>query len=200
MSESRFENLREKMVVSQAMVKVARHEFISADLHSQAYSDYPLPIGSDQTISQPYIVALMSELLQLKGTEKVLEVGTGSGYQAAVLAEIAKEVYSVEIVGDLAKTADKRLERMGYDNVFVKTGDGYNGWPEHAPFERIILTAAPEKVPDPLKAQLAEDGILVAPVGLGYQELIVLKKSNGHYERKSVIPVRFVPMTGRAQE
>ena len=209
MTEEKLKDLREKMVRTQieargikaqnvlsAMKKVKRHLFVEEKLGGQAYEDYPLPIGEDQTISQPYIVALMTELLDLKGGEKILEIGTGSGYQAAVIAEIAKEVYSIEIGALLAKRADKTLKDMGYKNVFVKSGDGLSGWPEHAPFDGIIITAAPPKVPLLLIEQLKTGGIMVLPVGIDDQDLVVLKKTKTGVEKRSVIPVRFVPMTG----
>ncbi len=188
-------------LVLEAMRKVPRHEFVPAGLRDNAYDDTPLPIGYGQTISQPYIVALMTECLQLKGGEKVLEVGTGSGYQAAVLAEIAGQVYSIEIVKPLAEEAAERLVRLGYKNVHVKHGDGYFGWPEEAPFDGIIVTAAPEDVPRPLIDQLKPGGRLVIPVGDWSQDLIVVTKDeSGRIRRRSVIPVRFVPMTGEAQK
>lgn len=179
-----------------AMRKVPRHVFVPDDMKEYAYSDGPLSIGYRQTISQPYIVALMTELLELKGTETVLEIGTGSGYQAAVLAEIARQVYSIEIVAPLAKRAQETLDTLGYGNVSIKAGDGYHGWQEHAPFDGIILTAAPPEVPKPLIEQLKENGRLVVPEGKYYQELRVYIKRDGYLEKKDVIPVRFVPMTG----
>jgi protein-L-isoaspartate(D-aspartate) O-methyltransferase len=165
-----------------------------------AYEDRPLPIGEDQTISQPYIVALMTELLGLKGGEKVLEIGTGSGYQAAILAEIAKEVYTIEIIESLANTAEERLQKMGYKNITVKWGDGYQGWEEHAPFDGVIVTAAPDHIPQPLVDQLKIGGRMVIPVGDYFQELKLLTKTEEGVKEKSVLPVRFVPMTGEAQE
>jgi protein-L-isoaspartate(D-aspartate) O-methyltransferase len=165
-----------------------------------AYEDRPLPIGEEQTISQPYIVALMTELLGLKGGEKVLEIGTGSGYQAAVLAEIAKEVYTIEIIESLANTAEERLQKMGYKNITVKWGDGYQGWEEHAPFDGVIVTAAPDHIPQPLVDQLKIGGRMVIPVGDYFQELKLLTKTEEGVKEKNVIPVRFVPMTGEAQE
>jgi protein-L-isoaspartate(D-aspartate) O-methyltransferase len=162
-----------------------------------AYRDHPVPIGYGQTISQPYIVGLMTELLEVKKTHRVLEIGTGSGYQAAVLAPLAKHVYSLEIVGELAKSAQTALSAQGVKNVSVRHGDGYLGWPDEAPFDRIILTAAPPEVPQALIDQLKPDGRLVAPVGSGVlgQELIVLEKNaNGKVRRRNTIPVRFVPM------
>ena len=183
-----------------AMLKVERHEFVPEYLRAHAYADQPLPIGLAQTISQPYIVALMTELLKLDGYEKVLEIGTGSGYQAAILAELAKEVYTIEILEPLAKRADKLLNDLGYKNITVKSGDGFIGWEEHAPFDGIIVTCAPGEVPEPLIQQLAEGGRMVIPVGDMWQELKLLEKRKGKIESKSIIPVRFVPMTGEAQK
>jgi len=160
-----------------------------------------LQIGQGQTISQPYIVAFMTEQLQPKRKDRVLEIGTGSGYQAAVLAELAGEVYSIEIIEPLAKTAEATLRRLGYKNVQVKAGDGYKGWPEHAPFDAITVTCAPDHVPQPLIDQLKEGGRMIIPVGgFGDQELYLLEKKNGELERRAVLPVRFVPMTGEAQK
>ena len=171
-----------------------------ASLAAQAYGDHPLPIGHGQTISQPYIVAFMTEALGLPGGETVLEVGTGSGYQAAVLAEIAARVYSIEIVAPLADEARARLARLGYGNVEVRVGDGYQGWPEAAPFDAIIVTAAAPRVPEPLKAQLKDGGRLVIPVGDESQELIVVTRDGRRFEEKRVLPVRFVPMTGKVRQ
>lgn len=186
--------------VLHAMSEVPRHEFVPAAVRAQAYEDYPLPIGSAQTISQPYIVALMTSLLALGGTEKVLEIGTGSGYQAAVLAKVAAEVYTIEILEPLAASARRTISALGYDNVHFRTGDGYAGWPEAAPFDAIVVTAAPEKVPQPLLDQLRVGGRLVIPVGSYFQNLMVYTKTANGLEKKSVIPVRFVPMTGKAQK
>ena len=199
------EQIRERGVknaaVLAAMERVPRQLFVPEDLRASAYEDRPLPIGHEQTISQPYIVGLMTELLELDGDDKVLEIGTGSGYQAAVAAEIAGQVYTIEIVAPLASEARARLTELGYENVHVRTGDGYRGWPEHAPFDAVILTAAPPEIPQPLIEQLAVGGVLVAPVGDGqYQELMVIERTAKGLERKSVAPVRFVPMTGQAQE
>lgn len=183
--------------VLEAMRSVPRHQFVPDRLRTLAYSDRPLPIGHGQTISQPYIVALMTELAQIQEQDRVLEVGTGSGYHAAVLAEMGKEVYSVEIIEELAKSARKRLQRLGYANTRVLAGDGFQGWPEYAPFDAIVVTCAPPEVPEPLKEQLAPGGKLVIPVGEQWQELKVLhKKEEGSWEKESVTPVRFVPMTG----
>jgi len=183
-----------------AMVKVPRHEFVPPSRRGEAYADYPLPIDHDQTISQPYIVAFMTEALKLKGGEKVLEIGTGSGYQAAVLAETAGKVYTIEIVTPLAKEAEARLKRLGYENVFVKAGDGYEGWPEHAPFDAVIVTAAPGHIPQPLVDQLKTGGRMIIPVGTQYQELVLITKTEEGVKKRSVLPVRFVPMTGEAQK
>lgn len=189
----------DKLVLT-AMRKVQRHKFVPENMIPYAYEDRPLPIGEDQTISQPYIVALMTELLGLKGGEKVLEIGTGSGYQAAILAEIAGEVYTIEIIESLAKSAEQRLQEMGYKNITVKYGDGYQGWKEHAPFDGIIVTAAPDHIPQPLVEQLKVGGRMVIPVGDLFQELKLLTKTADGMKEKNVIPVRFVPMTGEAQE
>jgi protein-L-isoaspartate(D-aspartate) O-methyltransferase len=185
--------------VLDAMARVPRHRFVPAEMRDQAYEDHPLPIGWDQTISQPYVVGVMSELLELDGSEKVLEIGTGSGYQAAVLGELARGVYSIEIVEPLAERARALLAELGYTNVHVRAGDGYRGWPEEAPFDAIILTAAPATIPQPLIDQLATGGILVGPVGELEQDLVVMEKTSKGIERREVIPVRFVPMTGEAQ-
>ncbi len=191
--------VKDKLVLS-AMRKVPRHEFVPENLRRYAYEDTPLEIGEDQTISQPYIVALMTELLGLKGGEKVLEIGTGSGYQAAILAEIAKEVYTIEIIKSLADSAKERLKRLGYKNITVKCGDGYQGWKEYAPFDGIIVTAAPDHIPQPLIDQLKVGGRLVIPVGSEIQELKLLIKTDKGIIEKNIIPVRFVPMTGEALE
>jgi protein-L-isoaspartate(D-aspartate) O-methyltransferase len=204
-----YKTMREKMVETQikargvkdqrvlsAMLKVERHLFVPKEYQTSAYSDQPLPIGEGQTISQPYIVALMTELLEFKGGEKVLEIGTGSGYQAAVLAELAREVYSIEIIETLANSAKNLLLNLGYKNINVKAGDGYLGWPEVAPFDAIIVTAAPDHIPKPLLEQLKEGGRMVIPVGIYSQELKKIIKRSGKIETTDVIPVIFVPMTG----
>jgi protein-L-isoaspartate(D-aspartate) O-methyltransferase len=181
-----------------AMRKVPRHEFVPADWAERAYDDCPLPIGYDQTISQPYIVALMTELAQLSPQSKVLEVGTGSGYQAAILAEIIGEIYSIEIIEPLAISATERLGRLGYKNVHVKFGDGYLGWPEHGPFDAIVVTAGAEHVPPPLIEQLKPGGRIVIPVGQlpGQQSLWLVEKSaDGTIIQSQNIPVAFVPLT-----
>jgi protein-L-isoaspartate(D-aspartate) O-methyltransferase len=184
--------------VLSALLKVERHRFVPEEYLGSAYSDQPLPIGEGQTISQPYIVALMTELLELKGDEKVLEIGTGSGYQTAVLAELAREVYTIEIIEPLASAARNRLLELGYQNIKVKAGDGYLGWPEAAPFDAIIITCAPDHIPEPLVEQLKEGGRMVLPVGAYAQELKKIVKRSGKIETSDVIPVVFVPMTGDA--
>jgi len=183
-----------------AMRKVPRHLFVPAPSGRDAYGDHPLPIGHGQTISQPYIVAFMTEALALKGGETVLEVGTGSGYQAAVLGEIAAKVCSIEIVAPLAEEARERLARLGYRNVEVRAGDGYAGWPEAAPFDAIIVTAAAPRVPEPLKAQLKDGGRLILPVGDEEQELIVVTRRGEKFEESRLLGVRFVPMTGKVRQ
>jgi len=187
-------------MVLKAMRKVPRHLFVPNTYQEEVYADEPLPIGEGQTISQPYIVALMTELLGLKGEEKVLEIGTGSGYQAAILAEIAKEVYSIEIICPLAQRAESTLKELEYKNVTVKCGDGYQGWKEHSPFDGIIVTAAPDHIPQPLVDQLKIGGKLVIPVGELFQELILVTKTEKGIKKENVIPVRFVPMTGEAEK
>ena len=184
-----------------AMAKVPREEFVPADARVEAYEDGPLPIGYGQTISQPYIVAFMTEQLRPKPSDRVLEVGTGSGYQAAVLAELVSDVYSIEIVEPLAKSAEATLQRLGYKNVHVKFGDGYKGWPEAAPFDAIIVTCAPDKVPQPLVDQLKDEGRMVIPVGDRFaQQLYLLEKKNGQLKQSATLPVRFVPMTSEGQK
>lgn len=178
-----------------AMRKVERHRFVPESARADAYGDYPLQIGYGQTISQPYIVAFMTEALNLTGEEKVLEIGTGSGYQAAVLAEICRSVYSVEIVEPLAKIAGSTLRELGYQNVFIKVGDGYKGWQEHAPYDAIIVTCSPTHIPEALEEQMSEGGYMIIPVGEKYsQELVLMKKKKGKLIRETVLPVRFVPM------
>jgi protein-L-isoaspartate(D-aspartate) O-methyltransferase len=210
--ESRFARMREEMVASQiaargvkdpltlkAVRKVPRHLFVPPGEAREAYDDHPLPIGHGQTISQPYIVAFMTETLGLSGGEKVLEIGTGSGYQAAVLAEIAGSVYTIEIVAPLAEEARQKLAKAGYKNVEVRAGDGYQGWPEAAPFDAVIVTAAAPRVPEPLKEQLKDGGRLVIPVGDEYQELLLLTRKGARFEERRLLPVRFVPMTGKVR-
>jgi protein-L-isoaspartate(D-aspartate) O-methyltransferase len=182
-----------------AMSKVPREEFVPADERAAAYTDNPLPIGYDQTISQPYIVAFMTEQLHPKPSDRVLEIGTGSGYQAAILAELVAEVYTIEIAGPLARNAEATLVHLGYKNVRMKVGDGYKGWPENAPFDAITVTCAPDRVPRPLTDQLKEGGRMIIPVGDRFaQELYLLEKKNGQLKESAVLPVRFVPMTGEA--
>ncbi len=181
-----------------AMAKVPREEFVPLDARAASYGDGPLPIGYGQTISQPYIVAFMTEQLRAKPNDRVLEVGTGSGYQAAILAELVSEVYSIEIVEPLAKNAEAILQRLGYKNVHLKIGDGYQGWPEEGPFDAIIVTCAPAKVPQPLVDQLKDDGRMVIPVGDRFaQQLYLLEKKNGQLKQSATLPVRFVPMTSK---
>ena len=212
--EDRFAAGRQRMVKEQlsgsgrgiidarvltALGKVPRHEFVPADLRYRACDDRSLPIGYGQTISQPFVVAFMTEQLNPQPTDRVLEIGTGSGYQAAVLAELVREVYTIEIVAPLAQRARAGLKRLGYTNIRTRAGDGYQGWPEAAPFDAIIVTCAPDKVPSPLVEQLRDGGRMIIPVGLpGDQELILLHKQGGHLEQTAMLPVRFVPMTGRA--
>jgi protein-L-isoaspartate(D-aspartate) O-methyltransferase len=189
--------------VLQAMRTVPRHRLVPADVAAEAYADRPLPIGHGQTISQPYIVALMTQLADVAPGDRVLEVGTGSGYQAAVLAELAEEVYTVEIVAPLGERAARDLRALGYGNVEVRVGDGYAGWPEHAPYDAIVVTAAPQRIPAPLLEQLRPGGRLVIPVGPMHaaQELRVVEKDDdGDLRERSVVPVRFVPLTGEAAD
>jgi protein-L-isoaspartate(D-aspartate) O-methyltransferase len=185
--------------VLDALRRVERHRFVPERLRDQAYQDRPLAIGHDQTISQPYIVALMTEEARVRPGARVLEIGTGSGYQAAVLSLLAGQVATIEIVEPLATRAATLLQGLGYGNVTVRAGDGYRGWPERAPFDAILVTAAPKEIPQPLLDQLAVGGRLVAPVGEGEQELVVVERSSAGLQRRAVIPVRFVPMTGEAQ-
>ena len=199
------EQIRQRGVTSprvlDALGKVAREPFVPPDLASRAYDDSPLPIGHAQTISQPFIVAYMSEALDVRPEHRVLEIGTGSGYQAAVLAELAKEVATVEIVPELARQAADTLRRLGYMHVYVREGDGYAGWPERAPFDRIMVTAAPEEIPKPLLDQLATGGKLIAPVGARDQTqwLMLVEKTAGGLVQKRTIPVQFVPFTRRGK-
>jgi protein-L-isoaspartate(D-aspartate) O-methyltransferase len=184
-----------------AMTKVPRHEFVPAHLRNDAYANIPLPIGKGQTISQPFIVALMTDLLETKKDDVVLEIGTGSGYQAAVLAELVKKVYTIEIIKELGESARERLARLTYKNVEVRIADGYFGWEEHAPFDSIIVTAAAGHVPPPLIRQLKPGGRIVIPVGSAYQVqmlMVVKKDASGKLKTEQVLPVRFVPLTGKA--
>lgn len=180
--------------VLRVMQNTPRHLFVPGELSIYAYDDGPLPIGQGQTISQPFIVAIMTQLLELKGDEKVLEIGTGSGYQAAVLSQLVDSCYTIELVKPLADSVKIRLKRLGYNNVVAKCGDGYQGWPKHAPFDCIIITAAPESIPEKLVEQLKTGGKMVLPVGKYYQQLILVTKTKRGIARESIIPVRFVPM------
>ncbi|MFH1573217.1 MAG: protein-L-isoaspartate(D-aspartate) O-methyltransferase [Acidobacteriota bacterium] len=211
--EERFRRLRENMVREQlqardvkdarvlaAIRRVPRHEFVTPELVGSAYEDNALPLMQGQTISQPYIVGYMTQALQLGGDERVLEIGTGSGYQAAVLAELAREVYSIEILPDLARRAEAILTRLEYKNIHLRVGDGYQGWAEQAPFDCIIVTAAPDHIPQPLIDQLKVGGRMIIPVGRFEQDLILIEKEKRGVTRRSTIPVRFVPMTGKAQQ
>lgn len=210
-SQDSFQEKRDRMVkqsieargisdkaVLRAMRTVERHQFVPQDQVAYAYEDNPLPIGSGQTISQPYMVAYMTEVIRPKPHMKVLEIGTGNGYQAAVLAEIVQQVYTVEIIPELGKSAAKRLKELGYENVEVKVGNGYHGWEEHAPFDAIVVTAAAEAVPPPLVAQLKDGGRMVIPVGPqnGTQTLLLLEKKKGRVTTQKLLPVLFVPFTG----
>jgi len=204
----KYEKVRQRMVreqivargikdqkVIQAIINVPRHLFVPEAYERMAYEDRPLPIGEGQTISQPYIVALMTEILELKPNMKVLEIGTGSGYQAAILAEIVNEVYTIEIVEILGQSATNLLTELGYKNIYTKIGDGYKGWAENAPFDAIIVTCAPTDIPKPLENQLKEGGKMIIPLGGSIvQELVLLEKKNGEIIKKVVTPVRFVPM------
>ena len=182
-----------------AMRRVPRHQFVPAEVREMSYADHPLPIGAEQTISQPYIVAYMTEAADIAPQDKVLEIGTGSGYQAAVLGEIAREVYTIEIIPQLAERAAKTLKELGYANVHVRAGNGYLGWPEQAPFDAILVTAAPDRVPPALVEQLALGGKMVVPVGIIEQEMLIIEKTQRGVVQRRTIPVRFVPMTGKPQ-
>jgi protein-L-isoaspartate(D-aspartate) O-methyltransferase len=187
--------------VLDAMRTVPRHEFVRTGLQKEAYHDTALPIGNQQTISPPFVVAYMTETIEPKESDRVLEIGTGSGYQAAVLSGLVKDVYTIEIVDPLGKDAERRLKRLGYKNVFVKVGDGYLGWPEHAPFDKIIVTCSPENVPQPLVQQLKEGGKLLIPLGERYQQTFHLfEKKGGKLEQRKLIPTLFVPMTGKSED
>jgi protein-L-isoaspartate(D-aspartate) O-methyltransferase len=191
--------VRDERVLA-ALRAVPRHDFVPDALDAAAYEDRPLPIGDGQTISQPYIVGIMTELARVGPQSKVLEIGTGSGYQAAVLAEVAGEVYSIEIVEPLARRAAETLRNLGYQRIHLRIGDGYAGWPEAAPFDAIVVTAAPPKVPQPLKEQLRIGGRMVIPVGERWQELIVITRTADGFAEERHFPVAFVPMTGEAQQ
>jgi protein-L-isoaspartate(D-aspartate) O-methyltransferase len=213
-TRAEFDRARQRMVdeaivaagvkdarVIQAMRDTPRHEFVEPSTRRQAYFDMGLPIGEGQTISSPFIVAYMTECIDPQPTDKVLEIGTGSGYQAAVLSPLVKEVYTIEIVEPLGKGAARVLERLNYKNVHVKVGDGYLGWPEHAPFDKIIVTCSPEKIPQPLVDQLREGGLIVVPVGERYQQtLYLMRKKNGEMQAEALRPTLFVPMTGAAED
>jgi protein-L-isoaspartate(D-aspartate) O-methyltransferase len=206
--QDEFAVQRAKMIINQiksrgikdgrvlaAMQKVERHRFVPDEYKNASYGDFPLPISEGQTISQPYIVAYMTEILDLNKNDNVLEIGTGSGYQAAILAQICDTVYSIDIFESLVLKARKLFQQLGYGNIFVKTGDGYLGWAEHAPFDAILVTCAPSEIPEALVDQLAEGGRMIIPVGFSpYQELVLIKKNNGKITRQKVLPVRFVPM------
>lgn len=203
MVEEALSNQIQDKRVLQAMRRVPRHLFVPEAMQPYAYQNRPLPIGHGQTISQPYIVALMSQMLELEAGERVLEIGTGSGYQAAVLSELTPHVFTIEIVEALGQQARRRFDTLGYSTIQTRIGDGYQGWPEHAPFDAIILTAAPPSIPQPLLRQLAPGGVLVAPLGrAGQVQMLtkVVKNADGQIERTQQIPVRFVPMTGDAQK
>lgn len=185
--------VKDKRVI-EIMKKIPRHVFVSEEYLYLAYEDQPLPIGEEQTISQPYIVAYMTEKLELTGDENVLEVGTGSGYQTAILAEMAKKVYTIEIIESLSLKAQKILESLGYKNIFFKIGDGTMGWPECSPFKRILVTAAPSRIPEALIDQLEENGIMIIPVGAYLQNLVMVRKKGKSYTEETLLPVRFVPL------
>ena len=211
--EEKFQESRYAMVENQiqsrgitdkeiltALRKVPRHRFVPAHLQDQAYRDEPLPIGENQTISQPFIVAYMTDQLNLKSHSKVLEIGTGSGYQAAILAELCDSVFTIEIIPTLSKSAQTVIQELGYDNIYFKIGDGYQGWLEKSPFDAIIVTAAPDHIPQPLIDQLAINGRMIIPVGDFFQDLILIQKNEKGITRDKKIPVRFVPMRGKAEE
>ena len=195
-TQIRARGVRDTAVLA-AMIKVPRHLFVPEDQRVLSAADHPLPIGYGQTISQPFIVAYMTQAVEASPHEKVLEIGTGSGYQAAVLGELVKEVYTVEIIPELADRARQTLSTLGYRNVHVKTGNGYEGWGEHAPFDGIVVTAAPDHVPQALVDQLAINGNMVIPVGVGDQEMLIITRTRDGVVEKRTIPVRFVPMTGQ---
>jgi protein-L-isoaspartate(D-aspartate) O-methyltransferase len=192
----RARDIRDPRVLD-VMSRVPRHLFVPESERGEAYGDHPLPIGHGQTISQPYIVAFMTQALDVRSEHRVLEIGTGSGYQAAVLGELAGEVYTIEIVEPLADSARETLSTLGYKNVHVRAGNGYLGWPERAPFDRIMVTAAPEEVPEALVQQLRVGGLMAIPVGAWLQELRILRKTESGLETLATMPVRFVPMTGK---
>jgi protein-L-isoaspartate(D-aspartate) O-methyltransferase len=185
--------------VLEAMASVPRHEFVPAKFREDSYYDGPLSIGLEQTISQPYIVALMTQLAAINSTSRVLEIGTGSGYQAAILATLVEEVFTIEIVEPLCRRAESTLFRLGHKNIRIKCDDGYRGWPDYAPFDAVIVTAAPEHIPQPLIDQLKMGGRMVIPVGAGNQDLQLITKTEKGTAVRSIIPVRFVPMTGESE-
>ncbi len=195
----RARGIRDQAVLD-ALRKTPRHRFVPETYRHQSYEDHPLPIGQNQTISQPFIVAYMTEAAEISPEDKVLEIGTGSGYQAAILGEIAKEVYSIEIIPELAERARLTLGELGHKNVQVRAGNGYLGWPEHAPFDAIIVTAAPDEIPKALVEQLAAPGKMVIPVGVGDQEMVIITKTKDRVVEKRTMPVRFVPMTGKPKQ
>lgn len=208
LTSSRYEMVEQQIAargikspdVLAAMREVPRHSFVPLPMRTKAYEDHPLPIGFEQTISQPYIVALMTSLLEAQGGERVLEIGTGSGYHAAVMSKVVGEVFSIEIVEGLGQRARSLLNELGFDNIHVRIGDGYRGWPEEAPFDAIVLTAAPREIPAPLIEQLKIGGRMILPLGEVLQDLVVLTRTEDGLERQELIPVRFVPMTGEALE
>jgi protein-L-isoaspartate(D-aspartate) O-methyltransferase len=191
-------DIRDPKVLN-AMGKVPRHRFVPGESVRAAYDDNPLPLMLGQTISQPYVVAYMTQALRLQGSERVLEIGTGSGYQAAILSELVREVYTIEILPELESAARATLRSLGYENIRIRCADGYLGWPEAAPFDRIIVTAAPDHIPPPLLDQLKPGGFMIIPVGRAEQDLVLVEKNEQGITRRATIPVRFVPMTGRAQ-
>ncbi len=199
MTQIKARGIKDERVI-EAMLTVERHKFVPKDYEKLAYGDYPLPIGEEQTISQPYIVALMTEELELRKTDRVFEVGTGSGYQAAVLSLLVEEVFTIEIVQTLADSAARRLERLGFSNVRVRCGDGFLGWPEAAPFDAIIITCAPPVLPQPLIEQLTDGGRLIVPLGEDYQILTLYRKKDGVLQKEEIAPVLFVPMKGLIEE
>ena len=196
--EARGRDITNRQVLN-AMATVPRHEFVATQLRGEAYADYPLPIGYGQTISQPFIVAYMSEQVLVANPERILEIGTGCGYQAAILSQLVKEVYTIEIIDPLAQQAEANLRRLGYTNVMIKAGDGYLGWPEKAPFDAIIVTCAPDHIPSALLKQLKEGGRMIIPVGTHHQELLLLEKRKGEVIQKAVMAVRFVPLTRKSE-
>ncbi len=213
MTDEQYRQARQRMVdrqlaarnivdpgVLDAMGRVPRHRFVPAERRADAYDDRPLPIGHAQTISQPYIVAFMSQLAVIRPGDKVLEIGTGSGYQAAVLHALGAEVFTIEIVEPLAERSQALFTELGYDRIHVRHGDGYRGWPEQAPFDAVLITAAPPQIPEPLKQQLEIGGRLVVPVGKHVQDLVVVTRTDRGFKERNVLPVRFVPMTGEAQQ